>query len=86
MPIESLDKAIAVLGSQDALADALFIKSPSISGWRDRQRVPAERCIAIELATGGVVTRYQLRPDVFGADPVNHSASQRQSAARKRAA
>lgn len=64
-----LDLAIKALGTQQALADALGIKSPSISEWRDRGKVPAERCIAIEQATAGAVSRYQLRPDVFGEAP-----------------
>ncbi len=32
-------------------------------------RVPAERVLAIEAATHGKVTRYDLRPDVFGPAP-----------------
>lgn len=66
MNMPALDKAVEAAGSQLALAQLLGIKPPSISGWYDRQRVPAERCIAIEAATG--VSRHDLRPDVFG-DP-----------------
>lgn len=66
MTTKALDAACECLGTQEALAAALGIKSASISGWRERGRVPAERCLAIENATGGVVTRHQLRPDVFG--------------------
>jgi hypothetical protein len=65
----ALAKAIDLMGSQQALADRLGIKSPSITEWRQRNRVPAERCISIEEATGREVTRYELRPDVFGAGP-----------------
>ncbi|WP_372484148.1 transcriptional regulator [Stenotrophomonas sepilia] len=61
----ALDKAVQAAGSQQALAHLLGIKPPSVSGWYDRRRVPAERCIAIEHATG--VSRHDLRPDVFGA-------------------
>jgi DNA-binding transcriptional regulator YdaS (Cro superfamily) len=60
-----LAKAIQVMGSQQALADVLGIKSPSITEWRQRGRVPAERCGAIERATSGAVTALELRPDVF---------------------
>lgn len=67
--ISPIDRAVAQLGSQQKLADALGIRSPSISEWRTRNRVPAERCVAVEEATGGAVTRYELRPDVFGAAP-----------------
>lgn len=67
MDMSALDRAVQSAGSQQALAHLLGIKPPSVSGWYDRCRVPAERCIAIELATG--VSRHQLRPDVFGPDP-----------------
>lgn len=61
-----LDRACDALGSQQALAAALGIRSPSISEWRAKNRVPAERCAEIERATGGAVKREELRPDVFG--------------------
>jgi len=64
MDMTALDKAVTAAGSQLALACLLGIKAPSVSGWYDRKRVPAERCIAIEKATG--VSRHELRPDVFG--------------------
>lgn len=70
-----LKRAIEIFGTQQALADALGIKSPSITEWHQRDRVPAERCIAIELATNGAVTRYQLRADVFGDAPVKSEAA-----------
>ena len=63
----ALNKACEVMGTQDALASALRIRSPSISDWRKRGKVPAERCLSIEQVTGGRVTRHDLRPDVFGA-------------------
>lgn len=65
--MSALDRAVESAGSQQALAQLLGIKPPSVSGWYDRRRVPAERCIAIEQATG--VSRHQLRPDVFGPEP-----------------
>jgi malate synthase len=38
-----------------------------IWNWLHRDKlVPAEMCIPIEKATGGTVTRYELRPDVYG--------------------
>lgn len=70
-----LEVAIRTLGSQQALADALGIKSPSITEWRTRERIPAERCIAIETATGGAVTRYDLRPDLFGSPAPKQDAA-----------
>lgn len=73
----ALDKAVTAAGSQLALACLLGIKAPSVSGWYDRKRVPAERCIAIEKATG--VSRHELRPDVFGPGAVSDSLAQQPS-------
>lgn len=73
MDMTSLDRAVAAAGSQRALALALGIKSPSISGWYERGRIPVERCAAIEAATG--VSRHDLRPDVFGPAPPGREAA-----------
>ncbi len=67
--IAPIDRAISAAGTQQRLAETLGIKSASISEWKVRKRVPAERCIAIEAATG--VSRHDLRPDVFGPAPAN---------------
>ena len=48
MPISALDRACEVLKTQDALAAALGIRSASISGWRERGKVPAERREALD--------------------------------------
>lgn len=64
-----LDKAIEHAGGVTALAEKLGVRQSVVSNWRTRgtsPRVPAERCIAIEQATDGAVTRQELRPDVFG--------------------
>ena len=76
MIIDALDRAIEILGTQDALAAGLGIKSPSISEWRKRGQVPHERCADIERITGGQVTRAQLRPDLWGTDDdTDHQAA-----------
>lgn len=69
MSTSPLDRAVEIVGTQEALASAIGIKSPSISEWRQRGRVPAERCADIERATGGEVTRAELRPDLWGEQP-----------------
>lgn len=69
MSIEALDKAIGLFSSQSEFAARIGIRCASVSGWRKRGKVPADRCLAIEKATNGQVTRYQLRPDVFGEAP-----------------
>lgn len=48
----------------------LRVPNSLLSQWKTGvRRVPAEHCRAIEQATNGAVTRYDLRPDVFGASP-----------------
>lgn len=46
------------------LARLLVVKPVSISRWRSKQKlVPAKYCLRIEVWSGGVVTRQELRPD-----------------------
>jgi len=62
-----LESAITFCGSQSELARRIGgkVRTGHIYHWL-RRKVPSEQCAAIEMATGGQVTRYQLRPDVFG--------------------
>lgn len=55
------------------LATAIDLKPNVVGNWRLRGQVPAERCIDVETATSGAVTRYDLRPDVFGPAPGNQA-------------
>jgi TorA maturation chaperone TorD len=57
-----IEAAIAAAGGVGALARKIGIAQPSVSNW---SRVPAERVIAVEAATG--VHRAMLRPDLYGA-------------------
>jgi TorA maturation chaperone TorD len=59
-----LDEAIRVVGGVSELARKIGISQPSVSGWT---RVPTERVIAVEEATG--VGRATLRPDLYGTAP-----------------
>jgi len=70
--MSAVDKAIAIVGTQQALADLVGVSSMAVSKWR-RHRVPAERCRAIERATNGEVTAHDLRPDIFG--PADQAAA-----------
>lgn len=56
-----LEEAIRAAGGVGALAQKLGISQPSVSNW---SRVPAERVVAVEAATG--VMRGALRPDLYG--------------------
>jgi TorA maturation chaperone TorD len=58
-----LEAAIRACGGITELARRLGISQPSVSHW---QRVPAERVLMVEQATG--VARTLLRPDLYPAD------------------
>jgi TorA maturation chaperone TorD len=74
-----LNRAIDAAGGIAQLARKIGIAQPSVSNW---SRVPAERVIAVEAATG--VSRKQLRPDLYtelavphdGVDPVDAGRAQ----------
>jgi len=66
-------------GKNVDLAKLLGITESAVSQWAS---VPPDRAIEIEEKTGGKVTRYQIRPDYFGALP---PAKPRRSSKRARA-
>ena len=49
------------------LAKMIGVKHPTIHSWLRAGRIPANRAIAVETITG--ISRYELRPDVFGPAP-----------------
>ena len=55
-----LDEAIRAAGGVGALARKIGISQPSVSNWA---RIPAERVLAVEAATG--IDRSLLRPDLY---------------------
>jgi TorA maturation chaperone TorD len=57
---QGLDQAIRAAGSVSELARRLGISQPSVSNW---DRIPAERVLSVEAATG--ITRSVLRPDLY---------------------
>jgi TorA maturation chaperone TorD len=63
-----LERALGVAGGVTSLARLLGVSQPAISGWK---RVPSDRVLAVEAATG--IPRTELRPDLYAeaelADP-----------------
>ena len=57
---KGLELAIAAAGSARRLAAAIGLSQQAVQQWR---RVPAERILDVERATG--VPREKLRPDLF---------------------
>lgn len=67
---EALKQAICIIGGVSAVARLFGISVQAVSKWR---RAPAERVLLIEhetLARGNQISRYRLRPDVFGTAPI----------------
>ncbi len=62
----AIERAFDVLGSQHALAKRLKVSDEAVRKWK--RRVPAERVLEIEEATGGAITRHELRPDIYPAN------------------
>ncbi|WOH84512.1 Cro/CI family transcriptional regulator [Bradyrhizobium sp. BEA-2-5] len=56
-----LERAIDAAGGVAELARKIGISQPSVSNW---SKVPAQRVIAVEAATG--ISRDNLRPDLYG--------------------
>lgn len=66
MPLSPLEKAIEIVGSQTALANACGIKQAHIWNWLNRdKRVPAEYVIPVCRATQFKVAPNEIRPDIY---------------------
>ena len=70
----SLERAVCIVGGQTKLAKKLGLKQGHVWWWLNKTNrgVPAEYVLAIERATGGKVTRHQLRPDLYPDDEPNN--------------
>lgn len=62
----AVTRLIEHLGGVKAAADAFGISQPSVSEWKRRGKLPIVRCPQAEQLTGGMFSRYELRPDFFG--------------------
>lgn len=76
-------------GRSLAMSQALGVSAPVVSDWvTGKKAVPVERCVFIERATDGAVTRQDLRPDDWqdiwpelAASPANRAQAATQSVA-----
>ena len=59
-----IKKACVFAGNQKQLAEMLGVTPPTVNQWVSGNRpIPIEKCVAIERATNGHITRKDLRPD-----------------------
>jgi len=62
----ALVTAVSIIGGQAQLARLLGVSQPNVWHWLHKaERVPAEYVLKIEQATGGKVSRHDLRPDIY---------------------
>ena len=64
--MSAISKAVERVGGQSALAKMLGISSQAVNKMFSSGKVPAERVLAIEKASG--VSRHELRPDIYPVD------------------
>ena len=65
--VPAIQRAVREFGSQANLAELLGVKPSMVSWWATgNKRVSAERAVQIEAVTKGLVTRKELRPDLWG--------------------
>lgn len=62
----ALQRALEVIGGPTKAARAAGCSPQAVDQW---QVCPPGRVLAIEGATEGKVSRYQLRPDIYGEAP-----------------
>lgn len=63
-----VDEIASLLGGRSEIARLVGVRPPSVYCWT---RVPAEHVLLLEEAVKGRISRHQMRPDVFGLDPVS---------------
>lgn len=72
-PLAALNNAVELAGGQSAMARALSTETRALRqghvwAWLNRDgQLPPEFCLPVEALYG--VSRYDLRPDVFGPAP-----------------
>lgn len=70
--------AIRPFKTQTALAKALGIERSAISQWKHVPIWPKNRVLQIEELSDNKVTRFEMRPDVFGNPPAKKVRAKRE--------
>ncbi|MFS2007946.1 transcriptional regulator [Duganella sp. CT11-25] len=65
----AIEKAARLAGNRTALANLVGVTPQAVQQWVKRGLAPAKRCLRIEAVLDSAVTRFDLRPDLFGAAP-----------------
>lgn len=65
MTLNAISRAAAIAGGQSALARKLGCTPQNVSRMCATGKVPADRVASIVTAVDGLVTREELRPDLY---------------------
>jgi DNA-binding transcriptional regulator YdaS (Cro superfamily) len=63
-----IKEAAMYCGGQSSLARKINVKPQAVQRWCKTGKIPAERVLQVERATGGHVSRHTLRPDIYPLD------------------
>lgn len=68
--------AVNQFGSQAKLAEAMGCSQQQIAYLlnKETRKISAEMAKAVDEATGGTVSRHELRPDIFGPAPAQEAS------------
>jgi TorA maturation chaperone TorD/DNA-binding transcriptional regulator YdaS (Cro superfamily) len=73
---DALAAAVDMVGGQAKLARMLGVTQPNVWHWLHKsERVPGEYVLKIEEATGGRISRHDLRPDLYPKSMTDHRAA-----------
>ena len=70
-----IERAIGHYGSQAKLAEAMGCSQQQIAYLLKASSISAEMALKIDAATNGVVSKHELRADIFGASSNQVSAA-----------
>lgn len=63
MESSAIKKACEAVGGQVKLAGLVKVSPQAVNLWVTKNKVPAERVLEVELASG--IPRHELRPDLY---------------------
>lgn len=68
MKNKPVQKAISIIGNVAKTAREMGVNRAAIYWWAENG-CPPDRVLKLESLTGNKITRYELRPDIYGPKP-----------------
>ncbi len=62
--MKAIKRAILIFGTQEKLGAAIGVSQSAVGKWVHDWPIPDNKCVQIEYATFGVVTRRELNPSI----------------------